>query len=293
MSEHPASFFTWTHPCAMTLIWVAPPVMYPLVIIHNTTGSYAVGIEEKAHSQGWRTTRGVFGDDPAVRKNEANSREKPIILNTWIPLEWVKRWVTDHHQVPFTFHVGHRRDLSAPGTTRILNSRMYLVQVLWVFVFVRHVITDLSPSACTKLELDHMRRKRVEAVRGQILSKLRLSSPPDGPVSNEVPLQFQALFNSTKKLLEELNKERRHNCGSANAEDEYYAKEILRIHMMDEPTEDSKLKRWFAKHLWADMDRSTLMQHASVMQGATLQTFSMDYRLHLKIFYFCVDCITK
>lgn len=119
------------------------------------------------------------------------------------------------------------------------------MQVVWVFVLVRHVITDLSPSACTKLELDHMRRKRVEAVRGQILSKLRLSSPPDGPVSNEVPLQFQALFNSTKKLLEELNKERRHNCGSANVEDEYYAKEILRINMMDEPTEISKLNKLF------------------------------------------------
>ncbi|XP_062406867.1 transforming growth factor beta-3 proprotein-like [Sardina pilchardus] len=116
---------------------------------------------------------------------------------------------------------------------------MHLAQVLWVFTLIRHAITDLSPSACTKLELDHLRRKRVEAVRGQILSKLRLSSPPDGHVANEVPPQFQALFNSTKKLLEELNKERRHNCGIANPEDEYYAKEVLKINMMDEPPENS------------------------------------------------------
>ncbi|KAL2082407.1 hypothetical protein ACEWY4_022225 [Coilia grayii] len=123
---------------------------------------------------------------------------------------------------------------------------MSLVRVLWVFTLVRHVITDLSPSACTKLELDHLRKKRVEAVRGQILSKLRLSSPPDGLVPNEVPLQFQTLFNSTKKLVEELSKERRDNCGHANPEDDYYAKEVIKITMIDEPTDHSALEVYCA-----------------------------------------------
>ena len=154
--------------------------------------------------------------------------------------------MTHHHQIPFTFHVGDRRDLSASGTIRSLSlkTRMYLIQVLWVFTLLRHVITDHSPSACTKLELDHLRRKRVDAVRGQILSKLRLSSPPDELVSNEVPLQFQALFNSTKKLLQELIKERQHNCGSTNPEDDYYAKEVLKVNMMDELIENGKFVFW-------------------------------------------------
>lgn len=114
-----------------------------------------------------------------------------------------------------------------------------LVRALWIFALLRHAVADLSPSACTKLEMDHLRKKRVEAVRGQILSKLRLSSPPDGLVPNEVPLQFQTLFNSTRKLVEELSKERRQNCGNTNPEDEYYAKEVIKINMIDDPSDHS------------------------------------------------------
>ncbi|NXT17047.1 TGFB1 factor, partial [Prunella fulvescens] len=57
-------------------------------------------------------------------------------------------------------------------------------------------------SSCRSLDLEAARLKRIEAVRGQILSKLRLPAPPaePGPAA-ALPEEVRALYNSTKELL--------------------------------------------------------------------------------------------
>ncbi|NXN87866.1 TGFB1 factor, partial [Bombycilla garrulus] len=57
-------------------------------------------------------------------------------------------------------------------------------------------------STCRTLDLEAARLKRIEAVRGQILSKLRLPAPPSDPgPAPALPEHIRALYNSTRELL--------------------------------------------------------------------------------------------
>ncbi|NXP02064.1 TGFB1 factor, partial [Certhia brachydactyla] len=57
-------------------------------------------------------------------------------------------------------------------------------------------------STCRTLDLEAARLKRIEAVRGQILSKLRLPEPPPEPgPAGPLPEDVRALYNSTRELL--------------------------------------------------------------------------------------------
>uniref|UniRef100_A0A8C8AHL9 TGF-beta propeptide domain-containing protein n=1 Tax=Otus sunia TaxID=257818 RepID=A0A8C8AHL9_9STRI len=82
-------------------------------------------------------------------------------------------------------------------------------------------------STCRSLDLEAARRKRIEAVRGQILSKLRLAAPPgDPPPRPPLPDDVRALYNSTRELLRQ-----RARLRPPEDPDEYYAKELHRFPM--------------------------------------------------------------
>ncbi|KAK7906891.1 hypothetical protein WMY93_015503 [Mugilogobius chulae] len=118
---------------------------------------------------------------------------------------------------------------------------MDLIQLL-LFILLLHCATLSSAlSTCATVDIDHMKRKRVEAIRGQILSKLRLTSPPKSMGPSKIPFQIQALYNSTKELLEQLGKERQQSCGQDSTETEYYAKEIYKFNMLYGPQENNDL----------------------------------------------------
>ncbi|NWX53237.1 TGFB1 factor, partial [Steatornis caripensis] len=82
-------------------------------------------------------------------------------------------------------------------------------------------------STCRSLDLEAARRKRIEAVRGQILSKLRLAAPPpaDG-AGRPLPEEVRALYNSTRELLRQ-----RARLHPPEDPEEYYAKELHRFPM--------------------------------------------------------------
>lgn len=118
------------------------------------------------------------------------------------------------------------------------------MQLCKVFLFI--LLLNCAPlssplSTCATVDFDHVKRKRVEAIRGQILSKLRLTSPPKSLGPSKIPYQIQALYNSTKELLEQLGKDRQQSCGQDNTETEYYAKEIYKFNMLYGPHENNDL----------------------------------------------------
>lgn len=117
---------------------------------------------------------------------------------------------------------------------------MNLRKALLFFLLSNFVTMTLSLSTCTTVDIDHIKKKRVEAVRGQILSKLRMTSPPQTTGPSQVPYQVLALYNSTKELIEELGRDRHQSCGQDNTETEYYAKEIYKFNMISGPPENSK-----------------------------------------------------
>nr|XP_057947129.1 transforming growth factor beta-3 proprotein [Doryrhamphus excisus] len=118
---------------------------------------------------------------------------------------------------------------------------MNLGKALLFFLLSNCVTMILSLSTCTTVDIDHIKKKRVEAVRGQILSKLRLTSPPQTTGPSQVPFQVLALYNSTKELIEELGRDRQQSCGQDNTETEYYAKEIYKFNMISGPPENNDL----------------------------------------------------
>ncbi|NXG12781.1 TGFB1 factor, partial [Sakesphorus luctuosus] len=82
-------------------------------------------------------------------------------------------------------------------------------------------------STCRTLDLEAARRKRIEAVRGQILSKLRLPEPPpDPPPARALPDEVRALYNSTQELLRQ-----RALLRAPEDPEDYYAKELHRFPM--------------------------------------------------------------
>ncbi|XP_072346282.1 transforming growth factor beta-1 proprotein-like [Scyliorhinus torazame] len=92
-----------------------------------------------------------------------------------------------------------------------------LLLLLWDILPV-----TLSLSTCKTIDMEQIRKKRIEAIRGQILSKLKLSSPPEAQqvtVTNEV----MVLYNSTRELLET------EQPLAPTTQEDYYAKEVHRF----------------------------------------------------------------
>lgn len=117
---------------------------------------------------------------------------------------------------------------------------MNLGKALLLFLLCNCVTMTFSLSTCTTVDIDNIRKKRMEAVRGQILSKLRMTSPPQTAGPTQVPFQVLALYNSTKELIEELGRDRQQSCGQDSTETEYYAKEIYKFNMINISPENSE-----------------------------------------------------
>uniref|UniRef100_A0A2K5RED7 Transforming growth factor beta n=1 Tax=Cebus imitator TaxID=2715852 RepID=A0A2K5RED7_CEBIM len=104
-----------------------------------------------------------------------------------------------------------------------------LLPLLWLLV-----LTLGRPAAglstCKTIDMELVKRKRIEAIRGQILSKLRLASPPNqaevppGPL----PEAVLALYNSTRDRVAGESAE-----PEPEPEADYYAKEVTRVLMVE------------------------------------------------------------
>ncbi|KAG8123280.1 putative Transforming growth factor beta 2 protein [Naja naja] len=104
--------------------------------------------------------------------------------------------------------------------------------LLSVFVTLDLATVAFALSTCSTLDTDQFMRKRIEAIRGQILSKLKLTSPPEEyPEPEEVPPEVISIYNSTRDLLQEKANHRAASCEKERSDEEYYAKEVYKIDM--------------------------------------------------------------
>lgn len=90
-------------------------------------------------------------------------------------------------------------------------------------------------STCKSLDLELVKRKRVEAIRGQILSKLRLSKEPEQEEEEEeaedVPPSLLSIYNSTVELSEEQVRTFAAHTPAGDDEEAYFAKEVHKFNM--------------------------------------------------------------
>lgn len=104
---------------------------------------------------------------------------------------------------------------------------------LCVCLFAELAGSVLSLSTCQSgFDLDDFKSKRIEAVRGQILSKLKISRPPEALVPpGDPPPEVILLYNSTRELLKERARQAESACERESSEEDYYAKEVQKIDM--------------------------------------------------------------
>ncbi|XP_005987924.1 transforming growth factor beta-1 proprotein [Latimeria chalumnae] len=107
---------------------------------------------------------------------------------------------------------------------------MGIQRAFLVFLLLDSISWTLSLSTCKTFDMDMAKRKRIEAIRGQILSKLKLSKAPEEE-SDEVvvPEVVMSLYNSTRDMVEELTREQDQ---IETAEEEYYAKEVTKFEII-------------------------------------------------------------
>uniref|UniRef100_A0A4W5NJU7 Transforming growth factor beta n=1 Tax=Hucho hucho TaxID=62062 RepID=A0A4W5NJU7_9TELE len=104
-------------------------------------------------------------------------------------------------------------------------------------LLLRLAVSAEGLSTCQSFSLDDQKSKRIEAIRGQILSKLRYRSPPEPPAPSPQPEAVPAevlllLYNSTRELLKERSRQSDSACDRESSEEDYYAKEVQRIDML-------------------------------------------------------------
>ncbi|XP_013909604.1 PREDICTED: transforming growth factor beta-2-like [Thamnophis sirtalis] len=102
-------------------------------------------------------------------------------------------------------------------------------------------MTDCAFSMCQNLDLEAARARRIEAIRGQILSKLQLETPPkEEGVPHPLPPEVMLLYNSTWEPVRRVA-----TCEGrrmARREDEeYYAKEVRRVEMLTSGHADNSI----------------------------------------------------
>lgn len=134
-------------------------------------------------------------------------------------------------------------------------------------------------STCSTLDMDEFRKKRIEAIRGQILSKLKLSRPPEEyPEPEEVSRDVVAIYNSTRDLLLEKANERAATCERQRSEEEYYAKEVHKLDMLPfYPAENVISPTHFNPYFRRlSFDVSSMEKNASNLVKAELRIFRLQ-----------------
>ncbi|XP_063058623.1 transforming growth factor beta-1 proprotein-like [Engraulis encrasicolus] len=89
-------------------------------------------------------------------------------------------------------------------------------------------------STCSSLDIGLLRKKRIEAIRGQILSKLRLAREPELEQEDDgedVPSDLLSVYNSTIQLGDEHTRRTPVPPAADDDEGEYYAKEVHKFIM--------------------------------------------------------------
>lgn len=105
---------------------------------------------------------------------------------------------------------------------------------LLMLVVVYTVGKVSSMSTCKTVDLEMVKKKRIEAIRSQILSKLRLPKAPEPDQAGDeedIPSNLLSLYNSTKEMLKEQQTEVQTDITTEQEQEEYFAKVLHKFNM--------------------------------------------------------------
>ncbi len=112
---------------------------------------------------------------------------------------------------------------------------MKLALLMLTVVYMVGSVSGMS--TCKTVDLEIVKKKRIEAIRSQILSKLRLPKEPEPDQAGdeeEIPSTLLSLYNSTKEMLEEQQTTEQTDISTEQEEEEYFAKVLHKFNMTSE-----------------------------------------------------------
>lgn len=105
---------------------------------------------------------------------------------------------------------------------------------LFTLMVVYAVGNVCGMSTCKTVDLEMVKKKRIEAIRSQILSKLRLPKEPEPDQAGDdedIPTTLLSLYNSTKQMLNEQHTDVQTDISTEQEEEEYFAKVLHKFNM--------------------------------------------------------------
>lgn len=131
-----------------------------------------------------------------------------------------------------------------------MHSQIGTMKLLFLMFMVAYTVGKVSGmSTCKTLDLEMVKKKRIEAIRSQILSKLRLpTEPPQAGDEEEIPSSLLSLYNSTKEMLKEQQAEVQTDISTEQEEEEYFAKVVHKFNMTSEYSEQQYVSHVFHTH---------------------------------------------
>ncbi|KAE8585726.1 hypothetical protein XENTR_v10021427 [Xenopus tropicalis] len=150
------------------------------------------------------------------------------------------------------------------------------MEVLWMLpvLLVLHLSTlTMSMSTCKTVDMEEVRKRRIEAIRGQILSKLKLDRTPDVDSENmTVPSEAISLYNSTLEVIRERAAKEEAPVWQEHNIQDYYAKQVHRFESINELKENEFLFTFNASHVRENVGMKSLLHHAELRMYRKKQT---------------------
>lgn len=105
----------------------------------------------------------------------------------------------------------------------------------FLLLMVAYLLDNVSSmSTCKTVDQEIIKKKRIEAIRSQILSKLRMAKAPEPEEAGEkeeIPTNLLSLYNNTKDMLKEQQTEVKTVVSSEQEEEEYFAKALNKFNI--------------------------------------------------------------
>ncbi|XP_035697074.1 transforming growth factor beta-2 proprotein-like isoform X1 [Branchiostoma floridae] len=139
----------------------------------------------------------------------------------------------------------------------------------------------VSSSANCRLDIGEYKKRRIHAVKGQILSKLGMSDSPTDPGPAQTPEDVMAVYNQTRDLLAEQSLQREALCTDW-VKDEYYGRTVTRFPAVpnwppkgdkDHMYENLRQEKRFS--LFFKFDVQSLYQNVSDVTEAELRIYQV------------------
>ncbi|XP_069799471.1 transforming growth factor beta-1 proprotein [Dendropsophus ebraccatus] len=153
------------------------------------------------------------------------------------------------------------------------------MKILLMLLLLDLLHAAMSMSTCKAVDMEEMKKRRIEAIRGQILSKLMLTEPPN--VESEemsVPKDILSIYNSTIEAIKEKTEKEK------PIVEGYYSEQVKRIDRLKiDRNSEQEFIFTFNASLIREIVESSDMLHNAELRMYRMQDTNKDERQEIRL----------